>query len=88
VRRTVNDEQYEELMAKLNLICQLLALTILREAKTKKEIIVKLAGMGLRPFQIQRLMNLKGGTVRTTLRREKKTSKTTENTTTDNADQQ
>jgi hypothetical protein len=52
----MNDEQFEELKAKLKLITKLLALNFVKDYKTQTDQIIMLSSFGFQPIEIAELI--------------------------------
>jgi len=68
----MNDTQFKELKDKLDVIIRLLALNLVKDAKTQKDKIIALSSFGFRPSQIAEILGTTSNTVRVALSKARK----------------
>ena len=71
----MDEKQFNELMAKMNLITRLLTLNLVKDEKVQKSKIIALSNLGLNPSEIADILSTTSNTVRVALSRHKKRKK-------------
>jgi len=76
----MNEEQYKEIISKMDMMIRLLASSVVKEMKTQKDKIHYLSSLGFGPTDIANILSTTSNTVNVALSREKKKeSKSKEN---------
>jgi len=76
----MNEKQFNEVMAKMDLIIRLLTLNIVKDMKTQTNKILFLSSLGFQPKEIAKLLGTTRNTVNVALSRSRKKARTAKGT--------